>query len=504
MPPAKIKKDLIKGDFQLPSLPEVAMKILETVKQDKFSFNALGNIISADPALTAKILKMANSSFYSLPKKINSIDKAISILGVTALKNIALSFVISQEFSENGNTNFNFDYFWKRSVTSAIAADLIGEMLSDKNDDLFVTAILMDIGLIVMYLNRPEEYLTVLDDKRVTGLPIEAIEKNIFGVDHQYVGSEVLKKWGLDECVYEPVSQHHESSISSEKYKNRTKILSLANKISGAYHGSKRINKYNSIKKIFKRDHDLSDEKIEKLIDTVAESSLELFSTFEIEPGSMRPYSQILQDANQELGKLVYSYEQLLMSFKEEKERAESLAKELREKNEKLRNLSVRDSLTGLFNHKYFQEYLDNEIARSNRYQRSFSLIIFDLDHFKLINDSHGHRIGDAVLKKISDAVYSLIRKNDVPARYGGEEFAIILPETSLEGCIIIAEKIRKTVENLEFNTNSSSFHVTVSVGAASYLPDGKRKTKAELIDAVDAAMYHAKENGRNRLSVAN
>ena len=504
MPPKKENKDLVKGDFQLPSLPEVAMRILDIVKQDTFSFNALGNIISADPALTAKILKMANSSFYSLPQKINTIDKAISILGVTALKNIALSFVISKEFSQNGDTKFDFGYFWKRSVTAAIAADLIGKLISDKSDDLFVTALLMDMGVVIMYLSRPEEYLTVLDDKHVTGLPIDVIEKNIFGVDHQYVGSEVLKKWGLDESIFKPVGQHHESSISSDNYKNRTKILSLANKISGAYHGSKRVNKYNFIKNILKAEYDISETEIETLIDQVAENSLELFANFEIEPGSMRPYSEILQEANQELGKLVYSYEQLLMNFKEEKERAESLARELREKNEKLRKLSVRDSLTGLYNHKYFQEYLENEIARTNRYQRSFSLIMFDLDHFKQINDSHGHRIGDIVLQRISNVVESLIRKNDVAARYGGEEFAIVLPETGLEGCVILAEKIRKCIESIEINSNSHPFHVTISVGAATYVPNGKRKTKADLIDAVDSAMYHAKQNGRNRLSVAN
>ena len=503
MPQANRSHDLIKSDFQLPSLPEVAMKILEAVKQDEFSFSGLGNIISADPALTAKILKMANSSFYSLPQKVSTIDRAISILGVTALKNIALSFVISKEFRKNGNTRFDFGYFWKRSVTAAISANLIAKLASDKNDDLFVTALLMDIGSIIMLLNRPEDYMDVLDDKRVTGLPTEVIEKNIFGIDHQHVGAEVLKKWGLDKSIYQPVSQHHEKSISTEDFKKHIKILSIADKISGAYHGSKRAHKVNLIKTELKNEYNLTDREIEKLIDTVAENSLEIFTYFEIEPGDMKPYSQILQEANEELGKLVYSYEQLLMNFKEEKERAESLARELREKNDRLRNLSVRDGLTGMFNHKYLQEYLDKEIARCKRYKRSFSLILFDLDHFKKINDNYGHRIGDMVLQKIGDVVLSLIRENDIAARYGGEEFAVILPETGLQGSIVIAEKIRRAVENLEIIADSNLLKVTISVGAASYLPEKERTTKAELIDAADSAMYHAKQSGRNKLSVA-
>jgi diguanylate cyclase (GGDEF)-like protein len=481
--------DLVKGDFQLPSLPEVAMRILDAVKQDEF---------------TAKILKMANSSFYGLTQKVSTIEKAISILGSTALKNVALSFVISREFRKNASIGFDFDYFWKRAVTAAIAADLTGKRVSSKNDDLFVAGLLMDIGVIIMYMTRPEEYLHVLYERKLSDFPVEAIEKTFFGIDHARVSAEVLKKWGLPETVFSPVANHHEARLMTEAGKKMAELLSIADRISSAYHGSRKNYKVQSIKESLGKHYGLSEKETERLIDDVAEKSLEVFAFFEIQSGDMKPYSQILQEANEELGRLVFSYEQLLMNFKEEKERAEALARELREKNELLRNLSVRDGLTGLFNHKYLQEFLDQELFRGIRYRRPFSLIMFDLDHFKKINDSYGHRTGDIVLQKIGESILSLIRKNDVAARYGGEEFAIVLPETDLKGGLVIAERIRKAIEQLAIPADKNTIKVTVSMGVSAYQPEAKKKSKAQLIDAADSAMYQAKQTGRNKLGIAN
>ncbi|MBU4316677.1 MAG: GGDEF domain-containing protein [Proteobacteria bacterium] len=500
----KSYEDLVKGDFQLPSLPEVAMRILETVKQDDFSFNDLGRIISSDPGLTAKILKMANSSFYGLTQKVSSIEKAISILGATALKNVALSFVIAREFRKNASIGFDFDYFWKRAVTAAIAADLTGKLTSARNDDLFVAGLLMDIGVIIMYMTRPEEYLQVLYEKKLTDLPLERVEKGQFGIDHSRVSAEVLEKWGLAQAIFNPIALHHAPGEISYAEKNTAGILSIADQISSAYHGSRKNYKMHAIKETLEKDFGITEEKANRLIDNVAEKSLEVFSFFEIHSGDMKPYSQILQEANVELGRLVFSYEQLLMNFKEEKERAEALARELKEKNEILRNLSVRDGLTGLFNHKYFQEFLDQELSRSIRYKRPFSLIMFDLDHFKKINDSFGHRTGDIVLQKIGETVLDLIRKNDVAARYGGEEFAVILPETDVRGGLVIAERMRKAIEQLTIVEDSNLLKVTVSMGVSTYQPEAREKTKAQLIDAADSAMYQAKQSGRNKLGYAN
>jgi diguanylate cyclase (GGDEF)-like protein len=235
----------------------------------------------------------------------------------------------------------------------------------------------------------------------------------------------------------------------------------------------------------------------------VAERSLEMLSVFEIDPADMKPYSQILQEANEELGVLNLSNEQLSMKLKEAKDRAETLSGHLNISNEKLRAIALRDGLTGLYNYRYFQAILDKELSRAMRYERPSSLIMFDLDYFKNVNDTYGHRVGDNVFREISALVLKMVRTNDVAARYGGEEFAIIVPETDLNGAAVLAERIRRSVEQMEIASDSFTVRVTISIGAATYLPGAESTTKAELLDAADAAMYNAKKNRRNKLSMA-
>ncbi|MBI4285131.1 MAG: diguanylate cyclase [Chloroflexi bacterium] len=152
------------------------------------------------------------------------------------------------------------------------------------------------------------------------------------------------------------------------------------------------------------------------------------------------------------------------------------------------------DGLTGLYNHRYFHERLEQEIARSSRFGHIFTVIMLDIDLFKTYNDNHGHLAGDDVLRRIGDYVKSSIRTIDVASRYGGEEFAIVLPQTRLEDAHVVAERIRKTVES---RTISRGMPVTVSLGVASWPLDGVMKE--EIIARADAALYRAKQSGRNR-----
>ena len=496
-------EDLVKDDIKLPSPPAVAVRIIEAIRGDDASFNKLASIISADPALSARILGIANSSFYALPYKVDNIERAVSILGVNALKNIALSFVIVKEMRGHSEERFDIILFWKRAITAAVGAELITSLIDQKSDDTFVTSLLQDIGVLIMYYSRPLDYMKVLDEKIATGLPVEIIEREIIGVDHQEVGAEILQKWGIPENIFTPIRYHHTNKGVPHEYKLSSEILFLSDKISSVYHGTGSAEKIQEIKDILCKRSEISDEKIDGLIDTVAENTVEILSSFEIDPGNMKPFSQIIQEANEELGKLNLSYEQLVMELKQAKEKAEKLAHELKDANEKLRKMVISDGLTDLYNHRYFQELIDSELSRALRYRRPLSLIMFDIDHFKKINDSYGHPIGDIVLKTISAQVKKIIRSNDIAARYGGEEFVIILPETDIKGATIVAERLRIVIEKMEIQEAEFKIKTTISIGVTAYLPHIGVKEKAELIDDADKALYNSKNNGRNRISVS-
>jgi len=156
------------------------------------------------------------------------------------------------------------------------------------------------------------------------------------------------------------------------------------------------------------------------------------------------------------------------------------------------------DGLTGLYNHRQFHERMDQEIARGSRFGTVFSIIMLDIDLFKVYNDIYGHLAGDQILRKIGELIKASVRKLDIPFRYGGEEFTVILPEARLDNAYKVAERMRKTIES---KASSKAMPVTVSLGVASWPSDGI--TKEEIIGCADTALYRAKQTGRNRTSLS-
>jgi two-component system cell cycle response regulator len=164
--------------------------------------------------------------------------------------------------------------------------------------------------------------------------------------------------------------------------------------------------------------------------------------------------------------------------------------------HEEIYRLTTIDGLTQIFNKRYFLETLEREIARSHRYRRELSLVMFDIDHFKKVNDSFGHLAGDYVLKHLAQTVKTRIRREDCFARYGGEEFAIVLPEIDGLNSKPFAEKIRQLVEVTDFKFENTSMPITISMGVSTL--DGDSLDPLALIKRSDERLYEAKSSGRN------
>lgn len=161
--------------------------------------------------------------------------------------------------------------------------------------------------------------------------------------------------------------------------------------------------------------------------------------------------------------------------------------------------MATIDSLTGLFNKRYFSDMLDREFKGTMRYQTPVSLIMMDLDNFKMINDRYGHQAGDAVIKEISAMLTKSLRDIDVPARYGGDELAIILPETGAEQAFFVAKRLKRLFEQNPIKYRGNSITVTASIGISS-CPNSSIKTVEDMISEADKALYDAKKCGRNRI----
>jgi len=177
-----------------------------------------------------------------------------------------------------------------------------------------------------------------------------------------------------------------------------------------------------------------------------------------------------------------------------------SLYLELEKLREEVHALAMTDELTRVFNRRHFMMVIEHELRRAKRYQHALSLIIFDIDNFKMVNDTYGHLCGDAVLRELPQACHTVLRQCDVLARFGGEEFILLLPETEQANALQVADKLCQLIARQVIEYKNKQIQVTISAGVATC--DPTTDTLDDLLSRADKALYQAKQRGKNRLAV--
>lgn len=496
----------------LPTLPIIASKLLVLTAKEETTLTDIAELIAQDIALSTKILRVANSSFYSFPQQIASINQAVSILGLNAVRSLVLSFSFLSLGKRHKKSRFDFEQFWERSLVEAVGAKLILEQIPHADtEEAFTCGLLLNIGQLIFATTLPDEYdhvLSTLQQKdlsdNTSGQADQSqLEQEVIGLSHSEVGYEVAKMWGLPDSLLLPIKHHHQPRKydgGNLKYKQYIYASYLAGLLAKIFYSStpeffhKQFR--NEAKQLLQLKV-LGGNTVLKLIDQSIEKSANFFG---IKINQVKSVAEILQEANLRLSLINLSYEEMNRELIKSKMELEKLTEELAQKNRLLENLANLDGLTEINNHRFFQSFLDSEINRCIRKDRSLSLLLADIDHFKKFNDTYGHQTGDFILKEFGRITKEVIREYDLIARYGGEEFAFVLPETDEEEALIVAEKIRKTVENHAFDNGDSIYHVTISIGVVSSSPAQGEFNKNNFINASDEALYEAKNNGRNRV----
>ena len=243
-------KEFLSIELRLPSPPGIAVRIIDAVKDEGASFDQLGSIIESDPALAGRILRLANSQIYALPRRVKTVKMAVAVLGINALKNIALSFTLAETFNKAGRGRFDVDRLWRRSITAAVAAQLISQEIGFKSEETFITSLLQDVGIGAMFVLAHDNYLAVLDEKTATGLPVAEVERKIFGFDHQELGAELLQTWGLPEAIYTPIRYHHDPESAPQEYKPLCNVLQVSDRLSAVYHGTGKVKNFRTAQEL--------------------------------------------------------------------------------------------------------------------------------------------------------------------------------------------------------------------------------------------------------------
>jgi len=505
--PEQILKTVLSSK-ELPTLPVIASKLLQLTAQEDTTLTDIANLISQDIALSSKVLRVANSAFYSFPQQIASLNQAVSILGTNAVRSLVLSFSFLSMKGRHKHSLFDFEQFWERSFVEASAAKLILEQIANADaEEAFTCGLLQNIGQLIFAITLHSDYDLVLQ-KIAAGesgnvSDEEGLEQETIGSTHSIIGYEVTKAWGLPESLILPIKYHHQPLTyngNDPRHKQNIRVGYLASLLSQVFYSAtpevyhKQFR--NEAKKLLTLKV-LEINTILKKVDKVIEQSAHFFG---IKINPVKTVAEILQEANLRLSLINLSYEEMNRELIKSKMELEKLTEELAHKNRLLENLANIDGLTEINNHRFFQNFLDSEINRSIRNDRTISLLLADIDRFKKFNDTYGHQTGDFLLKEFSRVAKEIIREYDLIARYGGEEFIFVLPETNSEEAMAVAEKIRQTIADYPFDDGSNTYHVTISIGVASARPAGSEFLKDDLISLADEALYEAKNSGRNKV----
>jgi len=471
----------------LPTLPGIAARLLEAFQAEEPDINEIGDIISADPVLTSKILKIVNSSFYSLLSKITSVKHAINLMGLKAVQNLALSFSLVNKFRAGKTAKFDYSCFWKDSLIGAISAKYLAEKIaSDFYEDAFLIGLMQNIGLMTIGHSFSEKYLQILEKTDTEQFsPIEA-ETIVLGINHMEIGEYLIKSWGLPEHFYKPIGYHHSpDKISSDQHDVNilSKILHLSSLYLEFFKDDKSMNVLEIIN-IWTNQYGFCDVNGLEAIEDINEQAQIIFHLFEFDFKTESEYTVFLETAKAKQADLST---EIINDMMEQKHNIEVLQKEV-----------GQDSMTHFYNHERFRELLKHEIGRAERYKIELSVIMCDIDNFKAINDSFGHLAGDGVIKTVANCLKEHLRKSDLIARYGGDEFSIILPHTTPEKAYDIAERHREKIAALKIKYQKHKFTLTMSFGIASF-QGGARTSVDELIRKADKALYKAKSTGKNQ-----
>lgn len=202
------------------------------------------------------------------------------------------------------------------------------------------------------------------------------------------------------------------------------------------------------------------------------------------------------------LDEIQQNIQQIISDFDVPEENKMEVIKQINYIYTRTKYLSITDELTGLSNRRCFDSTFEKEFLRAQRYNNKLTLVMFDIDHFKTVNDTYGHQCGDFILKQVSNAALQTFRKTDTVFRFGGEEFIVIFTETDINQSIIPLERFRKTIETLDLNYENQKINITVSIGACQLTED--TISKEEFLHKTDDALYKAKKSGRNQVIFSN
>jgi diguanylate cyclase (GGDEF)-like protein len=477
---SEILQHQLKSCRTLPSVPAVVVRVLQLSQEEETSINEIAQVVSRDPALTTKLLRVSNSAFYAARYEVTTVNRAVSVLGINATLSLALSFSLAKNLRESGAKGFDSVACWRRSAIAAAAGRALAE-LANKNmrEELFLSGLLQDVGMLVLSEAIPDIYGDLVATAQGSHRKLVELERERLGSDHAAVGAWLLERWNIPERYQLAIAASHDPTVVEEsEFAAFCRATAVAGDIAEIWTdpatatGIARDSAIGLMK--------ISPERFESLLGEIAEAIPEITSELDINIGSEEKVTSLLEQAREALVALSMRAQQQM---------------------QQIQDLSRQDRLTSVYNRSFLDEELPRQFELASQSGEPLSVLFVDIDYFKNVNDTYGHEAGDYVLVSLAGILQIEVRPSDIIARYGGEEFICIMPGTSLQEAAAVAERLRATiVSKPQLIGDDVKIQITVSVGCATFSSKRPFDDSKQLLKEADRCLYAAKAKGRNRV----
>jgi len=505
-----MKTDL-SASLALPTIPVVAFRLLDALSDPDTPVSTIVDIVKADPAITAKVLRAANSPYYFVGVKIESLDRAVVWVGRETIAGLALCFSLAPDLSTNSRTACHLETYWRESITQAAALEVLARNdAQETRNAAFATGLLLDISQLALLQNAPQTYIPVLETARHEMRPLHEVELDRLGVTHAELSAKMLRDWNLPDEMISAAEAHNlqHDELLEKRDHSHFQFIAAANFGAATSDFLACERAAESFERLYRLTSDLFGLSPQYLLGYVTEIQDRIRgmgNLFDINSSRLPKPHVLLARASEQLG-------DLLIRSQMERNVASVQCDELRQENdllrEKLREIelcSCQDSLTQLYTRDYFHARLDQRLERCGDATQTVAVLFADVDGLKEVNDEFGHMVGDEVICQVAAAIRQCLRSTDVVARYGGDEFVILLDNPSVEDLQTFADDICQRVREASVSYEDQEIAVTVSVGGvlATEFPEHPGPIFADqLLDHADKAMYRAKKEGGNDVSL--
>lgn len=473
---------------RLPSLPAVTLEVIDLCRQDDVAMKQIAQTISNDPALTSKVLRTVNSSYYGLSQPVATINHALVILGLNSVRTLALGFTLVSSYRNARGNEVDLTDLWRRCLFGAVAARSLAQQAGlpqDVQEEAFLGGLLQDLGVIALLQTLGDKYVALLEHVGDAHNQLSDLEQLNLDFDHAVVGEAMSKKWNLPVPLRAAIRHHEDPNKAPPDQRQLAQAVSLGGAAADVFVKADPSTAAKRFLNLSREWFGMNADAAGKLLDDIKVHTEELAGVFELNLGPDRDATAILAEANE-----------MLLEFSLRNQQA---ATDLEQRNRELQQQANTDALTGVANRGHFNDEFKQAFSDAKRNGTPLGLILLDVDRFKDVNDQHGHLAGDKALIAIAAVLREHAPANALVARFGGEEFCLLLPGADRREAAGVAENIRRKLEATPVAIDGGrKIQVTASTGVACF--DGQRffARPEQLLRAADQAVYAAKSAGRN------